>query len=185
MFAQKRKLLLVLLLMFALVLAACGGGDTADDDSGAVDTSEETSEDTVEEPMTIYIGGLHPLTGGLAADGIQMDTAIQMAIAEINAAGGIKSLGGAQLAYLSADTTGTGEVGQTEAERLISEGAVALIGAFQSSVTTTIAAVSEREGVPLVIDVALSDSILDQGYTYTFRPMANATTVAKIGRAHV
>ena len=110
-----------------------------------------------------------------------MDTAIQMAIAEINANGGIASLGGAQLAYLSADTTGSGEVGQTEAERLISEGAVVLIGAFQSSVTTNIAAVSEREGVPLVIDVALSDSILDQGYTFTFRPMANATVVATMG----
>jgi ABC-type branched-subunit amino acid transport system substrate-binding protein len=35
------------------------------------------------------IGGIHPLTGGLAADGIQMDTAIQMAIEELNAAGGV------------------------------------------------------------------------------------------------
>lgn len=190
MFAQKRKLLFVLLLMFALVLAACGGGDTSGDDGGAAEEppadeppadEPPADEPPAEEPITIYIGGLHPLTGGLAADGIQMDTAIQMAIAEINAAGGIASLGGAQLAYLSADTTGTGEVGQTEAERLISEGAAALIGAFQSSVTTNIAAVAEREGVPLVIDVALSDSILDQGYTFTFRPMANATVVATMG----
>jgi ABC-type branched-subunit amino acid transport system substrate-binding protein len=81
---------------------------------------------------TISLGGIHPLTGSLAADGIQMDNAIQMAIAEINEAGGVL---GAELAYLSADSTGAPDVGQTEAERLIGEGAVAVICCFQSSVS--------------------------------------------------
>ncbi len=139
----------------------------------------------VEGAETIFIGGIHPLTGGLAADGIQMDNAIQMAIAEINASGGIQSMGGAQLAYLSADSTGAADVGQSEAERLINEGASALIGAFQSSVTTNIAAVAERESVPLVIDVALADAILDQGFAYTFRVMANATTVSTFGAQYL
>jgi branched-chain amino acid transport system substrate-binding protein len=119
------------------------------------------------------------LTGGLAADGIQMDNAIQMAIAEINGEGGV--LGGQQLAYLSSDSTGAAEVGQTEAERLIGEGAVSIICCFQSAVTSNVAAIAEREGVPLVIDVAVSDAILDQGYEYTFRLQPNATSMGVNG----
>jgi branched-chain amino acid transport system substrate-binding protein len=123
---------------------------------------------------TISLGGIHPLTGGLAADGIQMDNAIQLAIAEINDAGGVL---GAELAYLSADSTGAADVGQTEAERLINEGAVAVICCFQSAVTSNVAAIAEREGIPLVIDVAVADAILDQGYEYTFRLQPNATSM--------
>lgn len=144
---------------------------------------EEPTEEPTEEPMAesepIYIGGIHPLTGALAGDGIQMDNAIQMAIAELNEAGGV--LDGRQFEYLSADSTGQAEVGQTEAERLIEEGAAALICCFQSNVTSNVAAIAEREGVPLVIDVAVADSILDQGYQYTFRLQPNATAMGVRG----
>ena len=126
----------------------------------------------------VQIGGIHPLTGGLAADGVQMDNAIRMAVEEINAAGGA---GGLTFEYLSADSTGSPEVGQTEAERLINEGADVLIGTFQSSVTANVAAIAERSQVPLLIDVAVADAILDQGYTYTFRIQPNATAMGVNG----
>jgi len=142
---------------------------------------EEPTEAPTEEAMAgpIYIGGIHPLTGSLAADGIQQDNAIQMAIDELNEAGG--ALGGQQFEYLSADSTGSAEVGQTEAERLINEGAVALICCFQSAVTSNVAAIAERDSVPLVIDVAVADAILQQGYQYTFRLQPNATSMGVNG----
>lgn len=140
---------------------------------------EPTEEAAAEDGEPILIGGIHPLTGALAGDGTQMDNAIRMAIADINEAGGV--LGGRQLEYLSADSTGSAEVGQTEAERLIGEGAAALICCFQSAVTSNVAAIAEREGVPLVIDVAVADSILDQGYQYTFRIQPNATVMGVQG----
>jgi branched-chain amino acid transport system substrate-binding protein len=136
---------------------------------------EPTEEPAVEIVEPIIIGGIHPLTGGLAADGIQMDNAIQMAIDELNEAGDF------EFAYSGADSTGSAEVGQTEAERLIQEGAVALICCFQSAVTSNVAAISERDGVPLVIDVAVADAILDQGYGYTFRLQPNATSMGVNG----
>ncbi|MFW6183538.1 MAG: ABC transporter substrate-binding protein [Chloroflexota bacterium] len=141
------------------------------------EASEE--EEAAEEGEPIYIGGIHPLTGALASDGTQMDNAIRLAIADINEAGGV--LDGRQLEYLSADSTGSAEVGQTEAERLIGDGAVALICCFQSAVTSNVAAISEREEVPLVIDVAVADSILQQGYNYTFRIQPNATAMGVQG----
>jgi branched-chain amino acid transport system substrate-binding protein len=190
-----RKLVAVLLILM-LVLAACVDDEpdaatdepaptSAPQEEAVVDEEPEPEPDQTGDAEPVFIGGIHPLTGGLAADGIQMDNAIQMAIAEINAAGGIQSLGGAQLSYLSADSTGAADVGQSEAERLMNEGASALIGAFQSAVTTNIAAVAEREGVPLVIDVALADAILDQGFSHTFRVMANATTVSTLGAQYL
>ncbi len=186
----KNRKLFALLAIVVLLVAACAESPTptaepVEEPTEAPEVVEEPTEEPTEEPAEeelagpINIGGIHPLTGGLAADGIQMDNAIQMAIDELNAAGG--ALGGVEFAYLGADSTGAAEVGQTEAERLIGEGAVALICCFQSAVTSNVAAISERDGVPLVIDVAVSDAILDQGYANTFRLQPNATSMGVNG----
>lgn len=178
----------------ALVLAACSSGSDADSDA-ATDTAEETTAETTEETTeesddsgdeavsveSIKIGSVHPLTGGLAADGLQMDAGAVLAADDINAAGGIQCLDGAQIEILSADSTGTPEVGQSEAERLIQEGAIALVGPYQSAVASNIATVAERNGVPFVIDVAVSDEILDQGYQNTFRIQPNASAMGSQG----
>lgn len=123
----------------------------------------------------IKIGGIHPLSGRFSADGINMDNAIQMAIDEINASGGL--LGGTALEYLSADSTGAANTGQSEAERLIGEGAAALICCFQSDVAARVAAVADSANVPLVIDVGVADAITEQGFDYVFRLQPNATTM--------
>lgn len=125
----------------------------------------------------IIIGSIHPLTGGLALDGNQMDNAIELAVEHINDAGGIESLGGAQLSVLSADSQGDPAVGQTEAQRMIDEGAVAIVGAFQSAVTINIATLAERSQVPLVIDVAVADEIIQEGSQYTFRIQPNGSAM--------
>lgn len=125
----------------------------------------------------IVIGSIHPLTGGLALDGNQMDNAIEMAVERINDDGGIASLGGAQLRVLSADSQGDPAVGQTEAQRMIDEGAAAIIGAFQSAVTINIATLAERSQVPLVIDVAVADEIIQEGSQYTFRIQPNGSAM--------
>src|SRR6056297_2201812 len=180
----------------ALVLAACSSGSDADSDA-ATETAEETTAETTEETAeesddssdeavsveSIKIGSVHPLTGGLAADGLQMDAGAVLAADDINAAGGIQCLDGAQIEILSADSTGTPEVGQSEAERLIQEGAIALVGPYQSAVASNIATVAERNGVPFVIDVAVSDEILDQGYQNTFRIQPNASAMGSQGAA--
>lgn len=117
----------------------------------------------------VIIGSLHPLTGPNAADGQQMSAAAQMAVEEINATGGIASLDGASLELASVDTKSEPETAQSEATRLIQEGASALIGAFESGPSANVSAVSERNEVPFVMDVASLDSILEQGYDYSFR----------------
>lgn len=141
------------------------------------ETTEEPSDAPAGDAEKIVIGSIHPLTGGLALDGNQMDNAINMAVDRINADGGIQSLGGAQLRVSSADSQGDPAVGQTEAQRMIEEGAAAIIGAFQSAVTINIATLAERSQVPLVIDVAVADEIIQEGSQYTFRIQPNATSM--------
>jgi branched-chain amino acid transport system substrate-binding protein len=143
-------------------------------------TSTESTEAgvTVDE---VVIGSLHPESGASAADGQQMARGAQYAVDAINEAGGIESLGGAKLVLSSADTQGKPEVGQSEATRLIQEGAVALIGTYQSATSANVAAVAERSKVPFVMDISSLDEILDQGYTYSFRLQPNATLMGTQG----
>lgn len=164
-------------LPLVLALSACGGSAPAGAGGGGGDASADGG--------TIKIGSLHPLSGGSAADGQQMQNGAQLAAEAINTEGGIASLGGAQLEIVPADTQGAPDVGQSEAQRLIEEGAVALIGTYQSSVTATVATVAERNQVPLVIDIATADELLEQGYKYTFRIQPNATTMGTQGAQYL
>src|ERR1019366_8879944 len=52
---------------------------------------------------SIKLGLIHPVTGPLAFSGSQCRLGGQMAITDINAAGGIKSMGGANLEALLGD----------------------------------------------------------------------------------
>lgn len=194
---RKITIYLSLLLSLAMVTTACvsDAEETTTTTAAAAPTetteaqapattapaATDTTEGTVEPAGPVLIGSIHPLTGGLAGAGNRMDNGASMAVDEINAAGGIASLGGAPLELLSADSTGAAEVGQSEAERLIGDGVSAIIGTYQSAVTTNVAAIAERDGVPLVIDVAVADSILDQGYTNVFRIQPNATSMGASG----
>jgi branched-chain amino acid transport system substrate-binding protein len=141
-------------------------------------SEEDTATTTVDE---VIIGSLHPESGASAADGQQMVNGAQMAVDAINEAGGIESLGGATLTLARADTQGKPEVGQSEATRLIQEGAVALLGTYQSATSSNVAAVAERSKVPFVMDVSSLDEILDQGYTYSFRLQPNASMIGEQG----
>lgn len=137
-----------------------------------------------DDAVVVKIGGIHPLTGGLAGDGIQMDNAIQMAIDEINES---DMLEGFVLEYVGADSTGSAETGQTEAERLVGEeGVAAIICCFQSAVTANVATIAVREGVPLVIDVAAATNITEIGRTedgeqWVFRIQPNAKAMGQYG----
>jgi branched-chain amino acid transport system substrate-binding protein len=177
-----------LLLALLLLITACTGaqvteGDDAADagtepaDEPADEPAEETAEPAETDADTILIGSIHPLTGALALDGNQMDNAVQMAVDGINAEGGIQSLGGAQLEVLSADSQGEPDVGQTEAQRMIDQGVITLVGAFQSAVTINIANLAERSQVPLVIDVAVADEIIQEGSQFTFRIQPNSSAM--------
>ena len=70
------------------------------------------------QPAPVKVGLIHPVSGGLAYSGGQSRMGAQMAIDEVNAAGGIKSMGGAKLEALLGDSQSRPEVGVSEVERM-------------------------------------------------------------------
>src|SRR6516225_11051190 len=69
---------------------------------------------------TVNIGGLYPVTGSFAQIGQGCVNAAKLAVAMINDAGGIKSLGGAKLNLILSDVQSDPTVTRTETDRLIS-----------------------------------------------------------------
>jgi len=118
----------------------------------------------------VKIGNIIPLSGPSATVGQQGKAAREMAVEEINAAGGIQSLGGAKLELLFADSESKPEKGVAEAERLINTEKVnVLTGCWNSAVTYPTTAVAERYGIPFVVPVSVADKITDQGFKTVFR----------------
>jgi branched-chain amino acid transport system substrate-binding protein len=122
----------------------------------------------------ILVGQIHPLTGGLAQVGTAYKAGIELAIDEINEKGGIKSLGGAKLRLLNADSQGKPEVGVAEAERLIKDGVVATFGCYQSAVAFPVTQIHEKYETPFLITLGISEEILKRGFKYTFRCSADS-----------
>lgn len=167
---MRKAWILGVTLSVPVALAGCGGSSP----SGTAGSGD-----------TVKIGSLHPLSGAAAADGQQMDNGAKLAVEAINAAGGIKSMKGAKVELVSADSQGKPEVGQSEAQRLVQEGAVGIVGTYQSAVSANVATVAERNKVPFVIDVSSADSILSQGYKYTFRVQPSASVIGEEGAQYL
>ncbi|MFC7518045.1 ABC transporter substrate-binding protein [Herbaspirillum sp. GCM10030257] len=128
----------------------------------------------------VKVGVLLPLTGGTATIGNQTKVGAEIAAELINAAGGIKSMGGAKLTLVFADTQSKPDVGVAETERLIQRENVALIvGAYNSAVTFPATEVAERYKTPWLVSGAVKDEITERGFKYIFRPNNKATYDAR------
>ncbi|BAA81537.2 branched-chain amino acid ABC transporter, branched-chain amino acid-binding protein precursor [Aeropyrum pernix K1] len=122
------------------------------------------------EVSEIKIGVILPLSGRLAETGADLRRGIEFAVDEINSQGGVKACGGAKLTVVYGDSAGKPETGAAEAERLISqEGVIALVGAYQSSVTKTASEVAERYQVPFINPDSTSPALTERGYKWFFR----------------
>ena len=81
----------------------------------------------------------------------------------------LKELDLPELAIINADTESNVDAARSRAEKLISEGAQVLVGAFNSGQTAAIAQVAEQKGIPFVINIAAAPQITEQGYKFVFR----------------
>jgi branched-chain amino acid transport system substrate-binding protein len=128
----------------------------------------------------IKVGILLPLSGSVAPIGQNNRRGHELAIDEINAAGGIKSLGGAKLVMVDGDTQGTPNVGIQETEKLAQQGVVAILGAYQSSVTFPTTQIAEKLQVPFIDPVAIADKITEgRNFKYTFKVSPKASWYAR------
>ncbi|MFF5158176.1 ABC transporter substrate-binding protein [Streptomyces sp. NPDC000348] len=139
------------------------------------DRSAETQAEQVR------IGVLEPVSGPDASAGRDARNGAQLAADIVNGefpglavplAGesGLPDLGGARLELVHADTEGDPRTGASQAQRLVADrGAVALTGAYHSSVTRTASERAERLGIPFVNGDSSSPELTRRGLRYFFR----------------
>jgi len=130
----------------------------------------------------VNIGVIQPLSGANAQFGINSRNGIELVADEINAAGGIKALGGAKINLVVSDATSNPTTASTVARRLITQNELAaILGAFASSLTLAISEVTARADIPFLTQ-AFADEITGRGLESVFQltPKASVT-----GRAQV
>jgi len=117
----------------------------------------------------VKIGIVHPVTGWAQYSGSQCRFGAQMALAEINAGGGIKSLGGAMLEAVLGDAQSKPEIGAAEVEKFNEAGVSSIVGAYASNICLATTQAAAKHGIPHVVDVGVSDKVVSRGLTNTFR----------------
>jgi branched-chain amino acid transport system substrate-binding protein len=134
------------------------------------------------QPAAVKVGILQPVTGALAQDGEYGRLGAEIAINEINAGGGIKSMGGAKIEMVFGDARSNPEGGTAEVERMQSEGVAAIVGGFASPIALAASQAASRYDIPYIVDVGVSDQIVNRGLKNTFRfgPGFGAVTAAAL-----
>ncbi|SEG62020.1 amino acid/amide ABC transporter substrate-binding protein, HAAT family [Thermomonospora echinospora] len=143
----------------ALALAGCGGsGGSGDSGDGA-----------------IKIGFIESLTGNYAPLGGEAKKTVDLAVEQINAAGGIK---GRRIELITLDDRTAPDQGVLHFNRLRTEKVTAIIGSTFSNVGLAVEPLAEREKIPY-ISLAPADEQVDPIRRYTFVVPAISSTYAE------
>jgi branched-chain amino acid transport system substrate-binding protein len=121
------------------------------------------------QAAAVKVGVLHPVSGALSYSGQQGRLGATMAIDEINAAGGIKALGGARIEAVLGDAQSTPEGGNAEVEKMNSAEVAAIVGGYASAICLAASQTAARYDLPYIVDVGVVDSIVSRGLKNTFR----------------
>lgn len=156
---MKRILSLTMCLVLALSLMGTGLAETTD---------------------TIKIGLIFPLSGSNADQGVFNVDGATLAVEDINAAGGIESLGGAKIELVIYDNESDSDKCKTTAERLFAENpdVVAVHGASASAYVLPMLSVFEKNETPF-LTAQTSETITSQGYQYVFAFAAQSPQFAQ------
>ncbi|MFH1144540.1 MAG: branched-chain amino acid ABC transporter substrate-binding protein, partial [Candidatus Eisenbacteria bacterium] len=114
--------LTVALLAVLALVGGCGGGDS----------------------NTVKIGLQGPMTGDYAYEGKGFERAVRLLADQVNASGGIL---GRQVRLLVEDDAGDPTQSALVAQRLVDEGAIAVIGAYNSTATEPASEIYNEAGV--------------------------------------
>ena len=146
----KRRLLVTSLAALAvLVIGACGSSSTAG--GGGV----------------IKVGITGPFTGPYADPGSAIRNAGELAIEDINAAGGIN---GRMLQAVAEDDACDAQQGTQAAEKLLTEGIIAIVGGYCSGASIPESDILHRSGdLPFITAASSNPKFTEQGYDNVFR----------------
>lgn len=148
----------IFLTFLLIVLTGCGDQKT---------TMNQPKPDNKVQEVTI--GVLYPTSGEYARFGVAALNAVKMATDDINAAGGIKSLGGAKLKLEIRDPGSDIQTTRSATENLITNKSIsAITGDYSSSLSIVTSEVAERAEIPFVT-ASTANKITTSGFKYIFQ----------------
>lgn len=154
-----KKIALVLMVAFVLTIASgCGG-------SSSSSSSAPAPAPAPEKPKEVVIGANFELSGNVATFGISIMNAMEMAISEINAKGGVL---GVNLKMIKADNKSDASESTNIATKLITQDkVVALLGPVTSTNVLAAAPVATQYKIPLLTPTGTAEKVTveDNGTT--------------------
>ncbi len=127
---------------------------------------------------TIKIGGIAPLSGSVAVYGLECTDGVNLAVDEINAAGGIL---GKKVEYLVEDDEGDPAKSVNAYTKLTTQdGVTMLIGSLTSGCSIAITSTAQAQGVVQIAPAATAVALTDAG-NYIFRACYTDPFQGKIG----
>ncbi|HWM76049.1 MAG TPA: ABC transporter substrate-binding protein, partial [Methylomirabilota bacterium] len=121
--------------------------------------------------QTIKVGAVVPLTGRYGAGGAQIRAGYEIAVEQLNAAGGVTVAGKKmpiELILLDDESDATKTVSRLET--LAAQGVVAYLGGFGSDLHAAAAAVAEKNHIPYLGVAFALNKVHQQGFRYLFSP---------------
>lgn len=154
------------LVSVVLLASACSSGTAA-----APEKSGPSGPD-------IVIGLQAPVSGPFAADGASASAGASLAIDAINDGGGVL---GRKLSLKIGDDQGQAAQGPIVAQKLISDGAVAIVGGSYSGPSLSSASAYQRAGIPMVTAYAVHPDITKVGdLSFRIWPVADVEGAALV-----
>jgi branched-chain amino acid transport system substrate-binding protein len=132
------------------------------------------------QTQEVKVAVIAPFSGPWARQGDLMLKGAQMAVDDINAAGGIKALGGAKMKLVVIDAGDNIEKAKNAAQRMVAQETevIGCTGAWLSSFTLAVTEVTERAELPC-LTLSYSDQITARGFHYIFQTSPTGDEQAK------
>lgn len=144
---MKKFLCMMMAVLMVLAMAACGGEPA---NNGGNDTPDATT--------TVKIGGIGPLTGAYANYGLSEKNGAELAVKEINEAGGIA---GKQIELSYQDSQGESESAVNAYGKLMDWGMEVSLGCVLSGENASVVAAARDDDVLLITPSGSADKCID------------------------
>ncbi|HEV7863576.1 MAG TPA: ABC transporter substrate-binding protein, partial [Acidimicrobiia bacterium] len=148
--------------------------------SGCAEYLDSAGSSPSSKKDPVLLGVVDPYTGAFAASGASQTQGSELAVAELNKAGGI--LGGRQIQIRKRDDATKADVGARGARELIQqEGVDVIVGTVSSAVGLAVSEACSQLGCPLVLTGAHDDTITGtSAHQTTFRVTTESLMIARV-----
>ncbi|MCL4457918.1 MAG: branched-chain amino acid ABC transporter substrate-binding protein [Nitrospirae bacterium] len=126
----------------------------------------------------IKVGIAGPMTGAQAKMGTDFKNGVTIAMEEWNAKGGVL---GKKIEIIVGDDAADPKQAVSVANKVVNEGAVGIIGHFNSSCSIPASDVYNRAGIPMITPASTNPQLTERGYRGVFRVCGRDDQQGKVG----